>query len=227
MTFKDRLIDFIVIAIALAVAFGLLWYGISQKKTQIPLPAILIDSLPLDANQLPPGVLKLAATHITPYPDEKDISTYPQIIARFKSPLGASTQVTISPRVAFTPVYSDDRRSVVITQERPLNPNTSYIITIIDDSVNGIYRWSFTTNNRRLEPRYVSAIDRVKEQLPYTDPNSRFIIAYAPQTDIYFITVREGIEFENDKNAAYGWLKSQGIANPEILHITFLPGGGF
>lgn len=228
MNFKDKFIHVTIIVFVELLAVYVLWFSLTRAHVSFPLPKIIRDAIsPGFSGPKTPQLPKLTATKILPYPSEENISTFPNIEATFALPLSNSVDVTIDPKANFTVDFQENRTKVVITLNRPLKAQTTYTVTITDKKVAAAYTWSFTTNQVSIDQKVIGGIQRVKEQLPYTDPNQHFSIFYAPQTDLYFITIHDDERSEDDRNAALAWLRSQGVTNIDSLQIVWTPGDVF
>lgn len=226
MSFKDKFIHVGIIVFVELLALWLFWFSLKQGNASVPIPGFIRDII--QSGDRPTDTPRsLQATSITPFPNEENISTFPTITASFADALSNDTKITIEPRVALTPTFADARTGVMLQLGKPLAPQTTYTITITDEAVDRQYSWSFTTNDTAIDPRSIGGIGRLKDQLPYADPNGRFYIYYAPQTDLYFITVHDDERSIAEQEAALDWLRSQGIINPESLEITWIPSESF
>lgn len=225
MSFKDKAIHVIIIVFVELLALWVFWFSLRQGSVSIPVPGFLKSIVQQD--EIPAIPAGLPATSITPYPNEESVSTLPTITARFGEALSNNTKITIDPKVAVDTTYTEARTKVILRSQRPLQTETTYTVTIEDKAKDRQYSWSFTTSGKAIDPRSVNGIERLKEQLPYADPNGRFYIYYAPQTDLYFISIHDDERSQSEQQAALDWLKGQGIINPDSLEITWIPSESF
>lgn len=216
----------ILISLGFLVALGLTWVGFSNVgRPNVELPGYIKDALP--QTQSTEQTRKIELTNVVPYPNEIEISTYPTIQVTAVQPLHPLLTIDISPRVSFTKVYTNDNKTLALTLQRPLRKNTKYTIRLFDNTNDASYSWAFTTGDVGVDQKLLGGIERVKQQLPYKDPNGRFEIYYAPQTDVYFITVHDDERSDGDRVAALNWLKSQGITNTSSITISWQASAGF
>lgn len=219
MTFKDRLIDFCLIALALIAATLMLWYGFTITKPSLPLPQIVKDSLPFQPRQIAPMQVEL----VTPFPNEENVSTYPTISLQSQFALGKNVSTKISPSASFKASLSKDNLLLTLSLTSPLKPRTLYVVTVTDPTTLTTYNWAFKTGNRVIDASLAKNIAKLNQSLPFRDPQGRFTAYYAPQTDRYFITVHDDERSIAETEAAYQWIRSFGIASTNDLQITVTP----
>lgn len=226
MTFKDRFIHVAIIATTELLAILLLIYSFDQANAHVPVPGFIRQAINPggdNARTTP----QLRAVSVLPYPNETEISTLPNIEAQFAIPVSNNVKVTTQPQVSYTVSYSEGRTKVTFHLKKPLKTKTTYTIAVAEEANKGAYSWSFTTGTIAVDQKLIPAIDRVKEQIPYSDPNGAFEVYYAAQTDLYFITIHDDERSETDKNAALSWLRSQGITDIQSLQTVFMPSDAF
>lgn len=222
--FTERVKRIVIVTLGETIAILTMWFMISNKMHNVQTPSFLQDAFgKTSQNKVE---TKATASRITPFPNETDISTYPAISATFTNPISRQANVFIRPNVDFEPVISKDTTTVSIALKQPLKPNSHYTVTITDTLTKLSYSWSFTTSKSKIDQKLLPAIDRVRQQLPYTDPNGRFQIYLASQTDTYFISIHNDERSSTDQSEALAWLKQQGVADTGSLHIVWLPSEG-
>ncbi len=207
------------------LAVFVLWFSWHQAHVKVMPPKFIRDALPFSTTEHTTNTITMQ--QITPFPNEDNITTYPTIIATALIPFSQNTTVELKPSVPTTTVFSSGNQTITVTLQKPLIPNKTYQVTINDNGRNGQYTWSFKTGQATVDPKLVPAIDRVKQQMPYTDPNGQFSIYYAAQTDRYFITIHNNAQSVSDQQAALAWLRSQGVTDTSSLQITWVPSDAF
>jgi len=225
---NEKLRHVLITIAAEAFAAFVFWFSWRQAHIKITPPAVIRNALPFYSPEpSAPNGNTIVMTQITPFPNQTDISTLPTIIATAVAPFSQNATVVLNPLAPATTTFSNNNQTLTLDLQKPLNPNKTYQVTITDPTDNGQYSWSFTTGDIAVDPKLLPAIDRVKQQMPYNDPNGQFTIYYAAQTDEYFITIHNDLRSVNDQAAALAWFRSQGITDTTSLQITWEPSDAF